>query len=52
MWVVVFTLGYFLGGATALVVLGLTVAARNGERDRAAGAPRREDAGAIQRKAR
>ena len=30
-----FIAGYFLGGLTALVVLGLTVAARNGDRSRA-----------------
>jgi hypothetical protein len=28
----VFTAGYFLGGVTALLVLGLGVAARNGDR--------------------
>jgi hypothetical protein len=32
---IVFTLGYFLGGVTALVVLGLTVAARRGDQGRA-----------------
>jgi len=30
--VIVFTLGYFLGGVTALVLLGLAVAARRGDR--------------------
>ena len=29
---IVFTLGYFLGGVTALVVMGLAVAARRGDR--------------------
>jgi hypothetical protein len=28
---IIFTLGYFLGGVTALVVLGLAVAARRGD---------------------
>ena len=30
-----FTLGYFLGGVTALVVMGLAVAARRGDSGRA-----------------
>jgi hypothetical protein len=29
---IVFTLGYFLGGMTALVIMGLAVAARRGDR--------------------
>lgn len=29
--VITFTLGYFLGGISALVLLGLTVAARRGD---------------------
>jgi len=32
---IVFTLGYLLGGVTALVIVGLTVAARRGERAQA-----------------
>jgi hypothetical protein len=34
-----FALGYFLGGATSLVLLGLAVAARRGDRGRAERAP-------------
>jgi hypothetical protein len=35
-FVVIFSLGYFIGGATALLLLGLTIAARRGDRgDRA-----------------
>jgi hypothetical protein len=30
-FVVIFTLGYFIGGASALLILGLTVAARRGD---------------------
>jgi hypothetical protein len=29
---IIFTLGYLLGGMTALIVLGLTLAARRGDR--------------------
>ncbi|MEO7908454.1 MAG: hypothetical protein ABIV47_02275 [Roseiflexaceae bacterium] len=32
---IVFTLGYFLGGLTSMLLLGLAVAARRGERGRA-----------------
>jgi hypothetical protein len=32
---IIFTLGYFLGGVTALVVLGLAVAARRGDNGQA-----------------
>jgi hypothetical protein len=35
-YLIVFTLGYLLGGFTALIVLGLTVAARRGDRGNAA----------------
>ena len=31
-YLIVFTLGYLLGGMTALLVLGLTLAARRGDR--------------------
>ena len=30
-FVVIFTLGYFVGGVSALCILGLTVAARRGD---------------------
>ena len=30
--IIAFAIGYFLGGVTALVLLALTVAARNGDR--------------------
>jgi hypothetical protein len=30
-FVIVFTLGYLFGGVTALVIMGLTVAARRGD---------------------
>jgi hypothetical protein len=43
---IIFTAGYFLGGATALLVLGLSVAARNGDRlrgSRAHRAPKHEE---------
>ena len=30
-YVIIFTLGYFLGGVTALVIMGLAVAARRGD---------------------
>jgi len=36
---VIFTLGYLLGGITALIVLGLTVAARYGDRGRTTSVP-------------
>ena len=36
---IVFTLGYFLGGVTALVVMGLAVAARRGESGQTERAP-------------
>jgi hypothetical protein len=45
--VMVFTAGYFLGGVTALLILGLSVAARNGDRLRgphAHRAPKQEEA--------
>jgi hypothetical protein len=32
---IVFALGYFLGGATSLVIMGLAVAAHRGDRGRA-----------------
>jgi hypothetical protein len=32
--VVIFTLGYLIGGVSALLVLGLTVAGRNGSYER------------------
>lgn len=37
---IIFTLGYLLGGVTALILLGLTVAARRGDRDSTPSAPR------------
>jgi hypothetical protein len=36
---IVFTLGYFVGGLTALVVMGLAVAARRGDSGQAEHAP-------------
>ena len=36
---IVFTLGYLLGGVTALVVMGLAVAARHGESEQAEWTP-------------
>jgi hypothetical protein len=36
---IVFTLGYFLGGVTALVVMGLAVAARRGDSGQAERGP-------------
>jgi hypothetical protein len=39
---IVFTLGYFLGGATSMVLLGLALAARRGDSGRA-------DLGRLQR---
>jgi len=38
--VIIFTLGYLLGGVTALILLGLTVAARHGDRGSTPSAPR------------
>jgi hypothetical protein len=35
-FLIIFTLGYLFGGVSALVILGLTVAARQGERKQAA----------------
>jgi hypothetical protein len=37
---IIFTLGYLLGGVTALLVLGLTTAARRGDRGQMASTPR------------
>ena len=37
---IIFALGYLLGGMTALIVLGLTVAARRGDRGSPTSAPR------------
>jgi hypothetical protein len=37
---IIFTLGYLLGGITALLVLGLAVAARRGDRGSAIYTPR------------
>jgi hypothetical protein len=37
---ILFTLGYVLGGITALLVLGLTTAARHGDRSQMASTPR------------
>ena len=37
---IIFTLGYLLGGFTALILLGLTVAARHGDRGSTPSAPR------------
>jgi hypothetical protein len=36
---IIFTLGYLLGGVTALLLLGLTVAARRGDRHSTPSAP-------------
>ena len=51
---VIFALGYLSGGVTALLVLGLTVAARRGDRDAAAyvapQAPREETIAAWRHK--
>ncbi|HEU5099161.1 MAG TPA: hypothetical protein VFU22_09085 [Roseiflexaceae bacterium] len=30
-FLIIFTMGYFLGGVSALIILGLTVAARRGD---------------------
>ena len=38
--VIVFAVGYLLGGITALLIVGLAVAARRGDHGRAASAPR------------
>jgi hypothetical protein len=46
--VIVFTLGYLVGGMTALVIVGLTVAARKGDSGQAEPAQvRRGDGGAF-----
>jgi hypothetical protein len=37
--VIIFTAGYFLGGVTALVIMGLAVAARRGDHGQAEPAP-------------
>jgi hypothetical protein len=36
---IIFGIGDFLGGASALILVGLTLAARRGERDQPAPAP-------------
>jgi len=41
--VIIFTLGYFLGGITALVILGLAVAARSGDQLRSPRRPTRDE---------
>lgn len=33
-FLVIFTLGYAIGGMTALILLSLTIAGRNGQRER------------------
>lgn len=38
-FLIIFTLGYLLGGISALFILGLTVAARQGERGHATTPP-------------
>jgi hypothetical protein len=32
-FIIIFTLGYLLGGVSALTILGLTIAARRGDHD-------------------
>ena len=50
-YLIVFALGYLLGGVTALVILGLTVAARRGDSGRAEplGVPHGEESAAAWR---
>jgi hypothetical protein len=38
-FIIIFTLGYLLGGVSALFILGLTVAARQGDRGHATPPP-------------
>jgi hypothetical protein len=38
-FLIIFTLGYLIGGVSALLLLGLTIAARRGDRDSTPSAP-------------
>ena len=52
-FLIIFTLGYLLGGVSALVILGLTIAARRSEHDYATASlpvPAEETVAALRKK--